>query len=43
MASFRKDSVVLPLLRDGAHSILAHQTLPRRALGTSVVAYSDIP
>ena len=29
------------LLRDGAHSTLAHQALPRRALGTSVAAYAD--
>ena len=43
MAYFVRTLLSLLLLRDGAHSILAHQTLPRRALGTSVVAYSDIP
>ena len=38
------NSLLSPLfLRGAAHSVLAHQTLLRRALGTSVVAYSDIP
>lgn len=43
MAYLFKILLSLLLLTDGAHSILAHQTLPRRALGTSVIAYSNAP
>ena len=43
MAYFFKILVFLLLLKNGAISILAHQRVPRRALGASVVAYSNIP
>ena len=43
MAYFIKILLSLLLLRDGAHSVLAHQKPSRRALGTSVVASSDVP
>ena len=43
MIHFINSLLSLLFLRGAAHSVLAHQTLLRRALGTSVVAYSDIP